>query len=182
MSRASDDLALLEGAFRGDEAMRTELVLRLLPTVEARVRATALRRRREHEVDQVAADMTQQLFLSLFENGARKLRAWNPARAASLPSFVGLIAEREVLSSLRRARRNPFKETATETGALELHLGPNDRVEHLLMQRDFVDRVLDRALESLGTSGGSLIFQRLWPWEEEDVAVVAAEDGDDSAL
>jgi RNA polymerase sigma factor (sigma-70 family) len=175
MKSAADDRALLERTFRGDETARKALVLKLLPTVEARVRAVLLRYRSPHDVDQVADDMTQQLFLSLFDNGAKRLRAWDPERAASLSTFVGLIAEREVISCLRRPARNPFKETAVEPAVLEIQVGHDDGVERRLLERDLADRLLDRALGTLDEDR-LVIFQRL-VLDEEDVDVVATEAG-----
>src|SRR5207244_324715 len=113
--------------------------------------------------------------LALFENGAKKLRAWRPERAASLPTFVGLIAEREVISSLRRPRLNPFTETAVEAATLEMKVGQDDGVETRIIQRDLADRVFDRVLETLDERR-LILFHRLVV-DEEDVDVVATDAG-----
>jgi RNA polymerase sigma-70 factor (ECF subfamily) len=46
-------------------------------------------------------DLSQEVFLTLFSRDAHVLRSWQAERGSSLESFVGLVAERQVLSFLR---------------------------------------------------------------------------------
>ena len=43
--------------------------------------------------------MTQAVFLSLFEDDGKALRAWDPDRGSPLESFVSLLAHRQVIST-----------------------------------------------------------------------------------
>src|SRR5438477_1751570 len=85
---------------RQPAAVRT-LVDRLSPVIERKVAATLWRRTPGRDVRQEVRDMTQAVFVSLFEDDAKALRAWDPDRGASLESFVSLLAHRQVISILR---------------------------------------------------------------------------------
>lgn len=73
---------------------RGELVRRLLPVVRARVRR---RVGPGVEID----DFVQEVWLSLFDKGGKRLLAYEPSRGASLEGYVGHLAERQVLQILR---------------------------------------------------------------------------------
>ena len=112
---SSDDKAVLVAhALSGDPAALTRLVALLTPVIQARVARTLLARRFRlaagRDVRQEVEDLSQEVFLALFARGGRVLRAWEPERGLSLENFVGLVAERQVLSFLRSSRRNPWPE------------------------------------------------------------------------
>ncbi|WP_437774464.1 hypothetical protein [Sorangium sp. So ce1097] len=65
------------------------------------------------------------MFLSFFADGGRTLRQWDAARGLSLPGFVGLVAKREVASTLRSRRRNPWTDAPTEDDPLDQAAGPD---------------------------------------------------------
>jgi DNA-directed RNA polymerase specialized sigma24 family protein len=101
----------LEQALGGDRAELRQLIDHLAPVVHARVARLLLRRGgalddRRVEIE----DLTQAVFLALFERDARTLRRWSPERGLSLANFVGLVAQRLVVSRLRTARHNPWTE------------------------------------------------------------------------
>lgn len=169
------DKAQLEGALGGDPAATRALVDRLLPIVQARVMHALLRYKRRELAEQVAADLTQQVFVRLFEGGGRRLRAWESCRGASLSTFVGLLAEREVIAILRRGRRNPWTEAPTESDALATSAGSVADHEDCLANRQLLGAVLDRALARLDARG-LVLFQRLVV-DEAAVDLVARETG-----
>src|SRR5260221_5669361 len=105
-----EDRTLLEAALAGDASQMRALVERLVPVVEARVMSVLRRYRHREQVAQTAPDFTQHVFLMLFRNDGRCLRAWEVGREASLPTFVALVAEREGIAILRRDRGNPWTE------------------------------------------------------------------------
>ncbi len=162
-------------ALAGDPGARRALVTRLLPTIEARVLHVLLRYKRHEQACQAAPDLAQQVFVRLFEDGGRRLRAWEPGRGAALLTFVGLIAEREVVSILRRDRQNPWTEAPTDGDELADRAGAGPDLEGPLASRDLLNVVLDRALARLDERG-LLLFQRLIV-DEAELATVARETG-----
>jgi RNA polymerase sigma-70 factor (ECF subfamily) len=99
---------LIRRALTGDPTALTELVAVLTPVIQARVARTLLARRHRlaggRDVRQEVEDLSQDVFLTLFSRDARVLRDWQPGRGLSLESFVGLVAERQVLSFLCSGR------------------------------------------------------------------------------
>lgn len=107
---------LVDRALDGDEIACRTLVDALTPVVQARVNRALDRRAalgRGRRVRQEMLDLTQEVFLALFARDGRVLRRWDPERGASLETFVGLIAEREVRAVLRSKRRSPWTEDPT---------------------------------------------------------------------
>jgi RNA polymerase sigma-70 factor (ECF subfamily) len=108
----------LERALRGDRASLRVLVGELTPVIQARVARVLLRsatgRQAGRAVRQEVEDMTQEVFVSLLEDGGKALRSWAPERGASLKNFVGLLAERQAMSILRSGRRSPWPRELAE--------------------------------------------------------------------
>jgi DNA-directed RNA polymerase specialized sigma24 family protein len=172
-----DERALLDKALAGDAAATRELVALLIPVVQARVARTLLRRRAGSGRDarQEVEDLAQDVFIALFADGGKVLRAWDVSRGLSLASFCGLIAEREAASILRSGRRSPWTEAATELDDLEKSLAEVPDVEVRVSSREQLVRLLDRLRESLSPRGLEL-FHRL-VIEEESVEAVCASTG-----
>ncbi|MCB9529014.1 MAG: sigma-70 family RNA polymerase sigma factor [bacterium] len=108
--------SLVERALGGDDAACRTLVDALTPVVQARVNAALDRRAalgRGRRVRQEMLDLTQEVFVALFARDGRVLRRWDPERGATLQTFVGLVAEREVRAVLRSKRRSPWTEDPT---------------------------------------------------------------------
>jgi len=169
------DHELLRAALAGDARVRRALVERLVPVVQARVSRALQRYKRSELAAQAVDDLTQHVFLMLFEDGGRRLRAWEPGRGAALATFVGLVAEREVIAILRRGRRNPWTESPTDDGELADCVGAAEGHETAVANRQLLDAVLDRALATLDERG-LLLFQRLVV-DEAPVETVAREMG-----
>ncbi len=174
---SSDERALLDGTLAGQAGATRELVRILAPVVQARVARVLVRRRGAsgRDVRQHVEDLAQEVFEALFADGARALRAWDPARGLSLVSFCGLVAEREAASILRSGRRSPWTETATELEELERSLDHVVPAEALVANRERLAIVVERLREALSPRGLEL-FQRLVV-DEEPVAAVCAATG-----
>ena len=170
-----EDRSLLDAALDGDARSLRALVERLVPTVRARVHHVLARHGRRAQAAQVAPDLIQHVFLMLFEGDGRRLRAWEPGRGAALSTFVGLVAEREVIAVLRRERRNPWTEAPTDGDELAKRLGGVADHEHQVADRDWLNVVLDKALATLDERG-LLLFQRLVV-DEAGFDTVARETG-----
>lgn len=115
--------SLVERALRGDRAAVRHLMGALTPVVQARVARALWSHRGQakgRDLRQETADLTQDVFVALFEQDGKALRAWDPDKGASLQNFVGLIAERQVMSVLRSRRRNPWSEDPTEDQAMDV--------------------------------------------------------------
>lgn len=148
---------LVRRALDGDPAALTRLVALLTPVVQARVARTLLARRHRlaarRDVRQEVEDLSQDVFLELFDRNARVLRSWQPERGLSLENFVGLVAERQVLSFLSSGRRNPWKEDLIlAAGELEPE-APESGPEEIAVSREHLSLLLDRLREELSPLG-----------------------------
>lgn len=154
--------ALVARAADRDPAACRALVDALTPTIQARV-TLALQRRaalgRGRVLRQEVLDMTQEVFLALFDHDARILRRWDPDRGASLKTFVGLVAEREVRAVLRSRRRSPWTEdpTAPDDFAMPSEAADADR---RVAGKQTLRAVLDRLRTRL-SERGLLLFRAL---------------------
>src|SRR5688572_8174579 len=109
---------LLTLALGGDAAALRRIVATMTPVIRARVGRVLLRRGMFAAGDgpERLQDLVQDVFMELFRDDARVLRAWNPARGLSLANWVGLIAEQRAAAWFRgRSRRQrvadlPFEE------------------------------------------------------------------------
>lgn len=111
---AAGERRLLAEALAGDASALVELARLISPAIQVRVARALLRRAapraRAGDVRSELEDMTQEVFVRLFANDARALRAWDPERGLSLVNFVGLVAEREVSNVFHSGRRTPWND------------------------------------------------------------------------
>ncbi len=172
-----DEKELCARALAGDKEATRRFVKAVLPIVQARVARTLLRRRAGsgRDVRQEVEDLAQEVFLALFADHGKVLRAWDPARGLSLASFCGLVAEREAASILRSGRRSPWKESATELEELDRDLGEAPGAELRVSSREQLGRIVDRLREELSPRVLEL-FHRLIV-EEESVESVCKSTG-----
>lgn len=125
----------VRSALAGDADAVRWLVDTLTPVIQARVARALLRRAHAAGARcsrQEVEDLTQEVFVSLFEADGKILLAWEPERGMSLANFVGLVAERQAASILRSGRRSPWTEDPTLGEELERlspsSMGPDERV------------------------------------------------------
>jgi RNA polymerase sigma-70 factor (ECF subfamily) len=105
--------------------------------------------------------MTQEVFVSLLENDGRALRAWREDRKLSFENFIGLLADRQVVTILRTGKRSPWTEEPTESEALEGYLGEQSGEVSAIASRELLAGVLDRLREELSVKMLRL-FQAIW--------------------
>jgi RNA polymerase sigma factor (sigma-70 family) len=162
-----DSADLVRRALAGDQTALTRLVAGLTPVVQARVARTLLARRSRlgsgRDVRQEVEDLSQDVFLSLFSRSAHVLRSWQAERGLSLENFVGLVAERHVVSFLRSGRRNPWKEDPSPIEELDT-TAPDVSPEEVASSREQLSLLLDRMRENL-TPLGYRLFELLFEQE-----------------
>lgn len=162
-----DSPGLVRQALAGDQTALTRLVAGLTPVVQARVARTLLARRSclgsGRDVRQEVEDLSQEVFLSLFSRGAHVLRSWQAERGLSLENFVGLVAERQVVSFLRSGRRNPWKEDPSPAEDLDA-AAPDSDPEEVAASREQLSLLLERLREKLSPLGHRL-FELLFVQE-----------------
>jgi len=170
-----DERDVVDRALAGDASATRKLVVLVLPVVQARIARMLVRRkaRAGRDVRQEVEDLAQEVFAALFENDGKVLRAWDPKRGLGLPSFCGLVAEREVASILRSGRRSPWSADPTDAEVLEKDLDPTPDFEARLATREQLELLVDRVRESLSPLGLEM-FERLIVQEEAAETVCAA--------
>lgn len=160
--KQSRDRKLVRAAIGGSTRAIRKLVVRLTPIIQARCSKVLLRSRFRcgRDVRQQVEDMTQEVFLALFDHDCRELTRWDPERGLSLDNFVGVIAHRQTLAVLRTGRRNPWYEEPVQdpqSGQLEAReLSPDE----LTICRDLLTRVVAELERSLNPQA-HLMFQLL---------------------
>ena len=161
---AEPEVALVQRVLGGDARAVRALVDQLTPVIQARVARALHRRARQasgRNVRQEVEDFTQEVMVSLFTDKGRALRAWDPARGLSLENFVGFVAERQIASILRTAKRSPWTEDPTLAGDLEGPAGSDDSLAAALESQQLWEVVLDRLTERLSPLGAAL-FEAVW--------------------
>lgn len=136
------------------------LVTLLRPTIEARVvRALMRNTRGRRSARQEVEDLIQEVFLALFDNDAKALRAWDPARAV-LPAFVSVITEHEVASIFRSGRRRPYRDE--EDGGIEIdNFSGAVSTESIVASQELLDALLERLRAELSPKGLELFYALL---------------------
>lgn len=158
---------------RDPDAVR-ELVRLIGPVIHGRIAKALMRRRgagaRGRDVSQEIDDLTQEVFLALFENDAKALRAWAPERGP-LGAFCALIADHHVYSVFRSGKRRPWSDdldVLAEPDALEPDAkSPEARVA----SRQALDALLGRLRAELSPKGFD-VFVRLYV-EEQPIETVS---------
>jgi RNA polymerase sigma-70 factor (ECF subfamily) len=178
MSEA-DPGQLVQRALAGNPVAVRALVDALTPVVQARVARSLLRsgtrRKQGRDLRQDIEDFAQEVFASLFDDHARTLRAWNPARGLSLVNFVGLVAEHQVASILRSGRRNPWTEEPTGNEEIDRSAGKVDGADRRVYSRQVLAELVERLRAEL-TPLGLHLFELLIV-QERTVEEVCAETG-----
>jgi RNA polymerase sigma factor (sigma-70 family) len=172
-----DSAVLVRRALAGDPAALGGLVALLTPVIQGRVARTLLARRYRlaggRDLRQEVEDLSQDVFLALFSRDGHVLRTWQAERGLSLENFVGLIAERQVLSFLRSGRRNPWKEDPLLASDEIEPESPESNPEVAASSREHLALLLDRLREELSPLGWRL-FELLFVREMSQSEVEAA--------
>jgi len=158
-----DPLGALNGSC-WDRRNLVEAVTYVVPARARRVLARGALQRRS--LAQELEDVTQDVLEALFANDARALRRWDPERGLKFLGFVGLIAEREVLSMLRGRRSREWRETSLHLTQLEL-LGVVSQSPEDAFATAELFRLLCVRMARQTTSKTYLIFRMLYLEERE---------------
>ena len=168
-------------ALAGDARAVDRLVDGLSPVIQDRVARALLRgSKRRPNLRTVVEDLTQEIFLELFDDNGKVLRDWNPDRGLELEPFVAMVAERRVISRLRRKRRNPWTEEPTELEDLDRR-APEPAADDRVIQRDGLGRLLQGLFAELEPRGRH-IFDLLFVKECSVAEVQAATRLEPSAI
>jgi RNA polymerase sigma-70 factor (ECF subfamily) len=155
----------LQRALAGDRAAVRAFVDALTPPIQSRVARTLLRHRHAgRDIRQEVEDLCQHVFVALFADDARALRAWDPSRGLPLAAFVGMVAEREVSSVLRSQRRNPWTDKPTEEDGLDSPSLAEAGPEQLSASREALHEILARLRARLSERGMQMF---LWLYVDE---------------
>jgi RNA polymerase sigma factor (sigma-70 family) len=170
----TQDLVL--SALGGDGVAIRQMVGALTPVIHARVGRTLLRRRAHlagggrERLD----DLVQDVFVELFRDGGRALRAWDPARGLSLANWVGLIAEQRASAALRGRKRDLAADLPLDD-APEEQASPEYDPEATVFARDKLERLLDLLRAELSPLGLQLFHALIA--EQEPIPSVSARLG-----
>ena len=165
MSGGVVDAANLPAVLARDPNAMRAFIREAKVVVEARVARTLVRVGRRHgqrDARQEVADIAQEIFLHLFDDGSAVLRSWDPQRGLSLANFIGLVAERDAISILRSGRRSPWTEDPTDfasEGDRADVAAPN--MHRALQSREMLRTVVERLRSELSPRGFEL-FVRLY--------------------
>jgi len=154
---------LLHQAMSRDHQAVRALIGALTPIIQARAARVLLRRScsRTREIRQDVLDLTQHIFVALFERDSRLLRTWDPSRGMSLENFVGLIAEQQVMAILRNRHQNPWINEPTESDELDGSVDSSRGPERLVASRQALSLILDKLRDQLSDRGLEL-FQLIY--------------------
>lgn len=169
-----NDHDLRRGALQRDPAACRALIERLTPIIRRRValvlqRNAAKRARPPTRSD--VLDLTQDVFVLLFDRDGRVLRGWDPNKGLSLSNFVGLVAEREAGAMLRSGRRSGWAEQLSDGQTLEPTSPSTSHPESQASARQQLRVLLDTLRERLSPRAFAM-FEALYVDQRtiEDVA------------
>jgi len=170
------DPARIRDALAGAEDALSDLLQETTPVIQARVARALLRRpeSRGRDIRQDVADLTQEVFVALFNADGKALRAWDPARGLSFANFVGLLAQRRVSSLLRTKQGMPWNEELDPDAASEEPAG-DPAPEADAGSRELLARLLEE-LEGMLSARGMELFHRLYV-AQDPVEDVCAQTG-----
>jgi DNA-directed RNA polymerase specialized sigma24 family protein len=157
---------LLQQALSSGPGARGQLAEAMISIIQVRVgrlllRAGALR---ERDGRQEVNDFVQAVLLALFDKDCHALRQWHPVGGLSLENWVGLLAEREVISSLRSRPRNPWTDEPTDDDDEEIDppASSTQSPENTLAALEHAGLILDRTKACIHTELGKRMFHLLF--------------------
>lgn len=160
---SGDHETLVRGAIARDPVAVRGLVALLRPTIQVRVARGLMRnphvRAAQRSAAQEVEDMIQEVFLSLFDDDAKALRAWRPERLG-LQGFVGMLAEHQVASILRSGRRRPWRDEHADGVEPDVLPSLREAPEAQFATRELLRTIVERLRAELTPKGFDL-FTRL---------------------
>ncbi|MFK7888758.1 MAG: RNA polymerase sigma factor [Gammaproteobacteria bacterium] len=102
----------LDRVLAGNDAAIAEFVSTMTPVIQARV-ARCLMKGTPRDIRRDVEDHSQDVYAHLFSDGAKILRRYDDSHGLSLRNYVGLVAERRVISQLRSSKNNPWRENVS---------------------------------------------------------------------
>jgi hypothetical protein len=174
-----DLVNLRESALRGSARAERALVAQLTPLVRARVKRVLTKQRFSslNSDSEIVDDLSQEVWVAVFEKGARTLRTWRKDAGLSLENFIGLIAERRTLSALRATRSRVTYEPLPASRAEHLPAMIIDPESHASARQQLL-MLVERWERSTGTI---LSLERLLLREAAPVTVGGAHLSRDAA-
>jgi RNA polymerase sigma factor (sigma-70 family) len=104
-ARVSDSTAeLLDGCVRGDPAARTEFVEQYASIVSFGISVIFKQFGRPYRREEIE-DLSQEIFLALFDHDCRKLKQYQGRNGCSLASWLRIVANRATIDRLRKEGR-----------------------------------------------------------------------------
>lgn len=153
MDEAAADERLVREAIAGDRRAQRALVARLSPVVRNCVRRVARR-----PGAGMVADLEQDVWLLLLENGGRRLLAYEAARAVRLEVYAGVVAARGTANQLARMRaqkRGGGRPPDAVEGEPDV-AAPDGDPERALACADALRRIGLRVAQTMGERGASI--------------------------
>ncbi len=174
---AAEEKDLLLRALQGDEDALLDLTRRLTPPIQARAARALCRRPSKGDLCRDMEDLTQEVFVRLFSQNARVLRAWAPERGLSLVGFVRMVADREIASVFLSRRRQPTAEHLELQENMDLRPGLQVELEGetRLVYKDLLLK-LHQKLDAWLTPRGRELFDAVY-LEERSLEEVAKQHG-----
>ena len=166
----------LRSALAGDEASLRRLAGQLIPIVQRSVAIAVMKMTSRASGDrrQLTLDISQEVMIALFSDGARALRGWNPEKGSPFPRFVGMIAQRRTISALRTKDHQRYR-LADDLAEIDEIASTRPPQEARASSRQELGRVLQRLQSSLSPKGLD-IFYRLFV-DDEPIDEVARGTG-----
>jgi RNA polymerase sigma factor (sigma-70 family) len=151
----------IERAVAGDRALVRRLVDVLTPIIQGRAARALMRRGRSsgRDVRQEVEDLTQDVLRALFKGRGKALLAWDPERG-DLAKFIRWIADRELITILRVAKKNPWTEEPVEGETMEALADAEDDPATIAESREILQAVTSR-IRSTTSELGRVMFDLL---------------------
>lgn len=102
----------IDRVLAGDNAAIAQFVSTMTPVIQARV-SRCLMKGTPRDIRRDVEDYSQDVYAHLFADDAKILRRFDSAQGLSLRNYVGMVAERRVISQLRSSKNNPWRENVS---------------------------------------------------------------------
>jgi RNA polymerase sigma-70 factor (ECF subfamily) len=150
---ASTTHLLIDRALAGERKAFDALAQKLLPPMRATIRFL-LGRRRGRLGPYDGDDLVQEIWLLLWRDDGRRLKAYDPSRGASLETYVSLVTRTAATNLLAREQAERRGKGKVHTDIADAHAlsGTDDPEEHVLTA-DLRRRLWAHLQDALGPRG-----------------------------